>query len=88
MPAADTDPWAEQRNYQAQDGQAALRDFAGARRATVDFLRSQPAAYWERQARHSILGRTTPSELVGFTLEHDHIHLIQIDQLDGHTPGG
>ncbi len=76
--AADTDPWARERNYQAQDGEAALRDFARARRATTEFLRACPEAFWSRPARHSILGRTTPAELVTFTLEHDRIHQAQI----------
>ncbi len=82
VPAADTDPWAAERNYQAQDGEAALGGFAQARMTAIDFLRQQPEDYWQRTARHSILGRTTPAELVMFTLEHDRIHLTQIAQLE------
>jgi HAD superfamily hydrolase (TIGR01549 family) len=90
--AADTDPWAVERNYQAQDGPAALREFASARKATLEFLRGrsvpagrgrdgEPDDFWKRSARHSILGRTTPAELISFTLEHDRIHLSQINSL-------
>jgi FMN phosphatase YigB (HAD superfamily) len=80
--AADTDPWAAERDYQSQDGLAALGDFGEARLAALDYLRAAPAGYWTRAARHALLGRTTPIELISFTLEHDRMHLAQIRSLN------
>ncbi|MBI3363034.1 MAG: DinB family protein, partial [Chloroflexi bacterium] len=79
--AADTDPWAEARNYQSQDCERALEDFTRARLATLDFVASFPPEVWSRPARHAILGRTTSTELVSFMAEHDRIHLEQIKAL-------
>lgn len=78
VPAADTDPWAVERDYQSQDGPAALRRFAQARQATLDFVRALPDEAWTRSARHAIFGPTNLSELVSFSLEHDRLHLQQM----------
>jgi FMN phosphatase YigB (HAD superfamily) len=75
---ADTDPWAVTRNYAAQDGPRALRDFAHARKASARLLRMQPASVWTRTARHAIFGPTQLVEIVGWFLDHDLIHLEQV----------
>ena len=75
---ADTDPWALERDYQAQDGPAALRAFATARKASARYLRGQPASIWTRTARHAIFGPTQLVEIVGWILDHDLIHLEQV----------
>jgi len=75
---ADTDPWALERNYAAQDGPRALRDFAQARKASARLLRRQPPSIWTRTARHAIFGPTQLVEIVGWFLDHDLIHLEQV----------
>jgi FMN phosphatase YigB (HAD superfamily) len=80
LSGADTDPWARERDYQSQDGPQALRDFAKARKANARFLRSQPASIWTRTARHAIFGPTQLVEIVGWFLDHDLIHLEQIQK--------
>ncbi len=78
---ADTDPWAAERNYQAEDGPAALEAFSQARQATTRFLGGLPASAWSRTARHAIFGPTQLAEIVGWTLDHDRIHLAQIKEV-------
>ncbi len=75
---ADTDPWANERDYQSQSGPEALRDFIAARREAARYLRSQPYTVWSRTARHAIFGPTQLIEIVGWILDHDRIHLDQI----------
>jgi hypothetical protein len=75
---ADTDPWANERDYQSQSGPQALLDFIAARREAARYLRRQPAAIWTRTARHAIFGPTQLIEIVGWILDHDRIHLDQI----------
>lgn len=75
---ADTDPWATERNYQAQSGPDALRDFIAARREAARYLRTQPPTIWTRTARHAIFGPTQLREIVGWVLDHDHIHMDQM----------
>jgi FMN phosphatase YigB (HAD superfamily) len=75
---ADTDPWALERDYAAQDGPRALRDFAQARKASTRLLRGQPPGIWTRTARHAIFGPTQLVEIVGWFLDHDLIHLEQV----------
>ena len=78
LAGADTDPWALERNYAAQDGPRALRDFAQARKTSARLLRGQPASIWTRTARHAIFGPTELIEIVGWFLDHDLIHLEQV----------
>jgi FMN phosphatase YigB (HAD superfamily) len=75
---ADTDPWATERDYQAQSGPEALRDFIAARREAARYLRTQPDSIWTRTARHAIFGPTQLIEIVGWILDHDRIHLDQV----------
>jgi HAD superfamily hydrolase (TIGR01549 family) len=75
---ADTDPWAVERDYQSQSGPEALRDFSAARKEAAHYLRAQPEAAWNRTARHAIFGPTLLSEIVGWVLDHDRIHLEQV----------
>jgi len=78
LSGADTDPWALERNYAAQDGSQALRDFAQARKASARLLRLQPPSIWTRTARHAIFGPTQLVEIAGWFLDHDLIHLEQV----------
>lgn len=78
LSGAVTDPWAVERNYQAQDGPQALRDFTAARQSLIQLLKAQPASVWARTARHAILGPSTLAELLTIALDHDRLHLDQV----------
>jgi FMN phosphatase YigB (HAD superfamily) len=75
---ADTDPWAVERDYQSQSGPEALAAFTQARREAAAYLARQPETIWARTARHAIFGPTRLSEMVGWVLDHDLIHLDQV----------
>jgi FMN phosphatase YigB (HAD superfamily) len=75
---AVTDPWAVERNYQAQDGLTAWQAFAAARQETIAVLGDQPPDVWSRPARHALFGPSTLAEIVGWALDHDRIHLDQL----------
>jgi FMN phosphatase YigB (HAD superfamily) len=76
----ESDSWAELRNYRAQDGPLALRDFTAARKETAALLRSLRPEDWTRPARHALFGPTTLAEQARFFARHD---LLHIDQLQG-----
>jgi FMN phosphatase YigB (HAD superfamily) len=72
-----TDRWVEERHYAQQDGPQALFDFISARKETISLLNDLQVE-WSRTARHSIFGRTSLQELVGFITGHDRAHVQQI----------
>lgn len=72
-----TDQWAEERQYQQQNGESALRAYFTARARLVEKLKTLTPADWERSARHSIFGPTTLRELVSFMVDHDRLHIQQ-----------
>lgn len=80
MSGADTHPWAVEHDYQSQSGPEALQAFSAARQHLADFLTRQPTNVWNRTARHSLFGPTTLAEIVGWILDHDRIHLEQLQK--------
>jgi FMN phosphatase YigB (HAD superfamily) len=76
----ESDAWAEERDYRAQDGPQALRDFTAARKGTIALLRGLGAEGWQRTARHAVFGPTTLAEQARFSARHD---LLHIEQLQG-----
>jgi FMN phosphatase YigB (HAD superfamily) len=76
----ESDPWAEERKYRAQDGPRALREFAAVRKETIALLRDLRPADWRRTGRHALFGPTTLAEQVRFSARHD---LLHIEQLQG-----
>jgi FMN phosphatase YigB (HAD superfamily) len=74
----ESDSWAEERNYRAQDGPQALRDFTAARKATAAMLRDLRPEDWRRPARHALFGPTTLAEQARFSARHDLLHLEQL----------
>ncbi len=76
----DTDQWAQERNYQSQSGPRAARDFMAARKEMYVRLGALPLEAWNRRARHSLLGPTYLAEVVGWMLDHDRIHLEQLQE--------
>jgi FMN phosphatase YigB (HAD superfamily) len=77
VPGEETDRWAAERNYAAQDGRQALMDFLDARKETLALLDGLQAE-WSHPARHSIFGPTTLKELVVMIAEHDQAHVQQV----------
>ena len=73
----DAAVWAKQRRYVREDGPAAIRQFAAARTACLERLRSTSDKIWEKPARHAIFGPTNFQEVIGFMAEHDRLHLQQ-----------
>jgi FMN phosphatase YigB (HAD superfamily) len=80
LPGKDTDPWAVERQYARQDGQAALTDFVKARRQLLELLSGITAVDWDRPARHAIFGPTRLEELVSIIVGHDRLHVQQVFQ--------
>ncbi len=78
LPGQDTDPWAEIRQYQRQDGLQALADFIRSRQVILELLENLPAEGWDRKARHAIFGPTNVRELVNIIAGHDILHIQQI----------
>lgn len=77
IPRPDTGIWANQRDYLHEDGLSALREFADARRLTLEILKNTPDAEWDRKARHAIFGPTNFCEVAGFIADHDRLHIQQ-----------
>lgn len=73
----NTDPWAKERNYIAQDGPTAFRDFVRARMELVEKLKNLSPEGWQQRGRHTIFGPTQLQELMGFVAEHDRTHIQQ-----------
>ncbi len=78
IPGQDTDPWAEVRQYQLQDGWKALSDFTKVRVEVLRLLDNIPAESWDSPARHAIFGPTTLRELVNIIAGHDILHVQQV----------
>ncbi|RME08166.1 MAG: hypothetical protein D6803_01910 [Anaerolineae bacterium] len=73
----DSDAWAEERNYRAQDGKTALQDYLLARLETLEILAALTPEQWQRTAQHAIFGPTSLQEMMGFSARHDRMHVQQ-----------
>jgi FMN phosphatase YigB (HAD superfamily) len=74
----ETDPWAEQRQYQLQDGWQALNDFIASRLRLLHILEPLSLGDWDRNARHAIFGPIHLRELVNIVAGHDILHVQQV----------
>lgn len=77
----NTDIWADERQYNRQDGQQAYQAFLAARQALLDILSERSEQDWELPARHAIFGPTHLREMIAILANHDRIHLKQIWEL-------
>ena len=77
IPRPDSSVWASQRDYQHEDGVAALDQFIEARKETIALLGEYSVQDWSRKARHAIFGPTNFLEVVGFMADHDRMHIQQ-----------
>jgi hypothetical protein len=81
LPGVSSDEWARTRDYQQQDGRAALDAFLAARRANVALLQSLDPELGQRSGQHAYLGQTTLQELLFQAAQHDEAHWEQIQAL-------
>lgn len=81
----DTDRWAAERDYPAQDCRDALQAFLDTRIELLRLLNRMSAEDWERPARHAIFGPTRLVELLNIVAGHDRLHVRQVLQAL-HTP--
>lgn len=81
IPGMVTDPWAEERGYNQQNGIAALGRLIGIRLKILDLLQKLSPEQWERSARHAIFGPTSLRELVSIHASHDRLHVQQALQV-------
>mgnify|MGYP003938329325 CR=1 FL=1 len=81
LPGEDTDRWADERNYYAQDGLQALRHFIKTRMELLGMLEGLEDEDWRRPARHAIFGPTRLDELVNIIAAHDRLHIQQVYRL-------
>ncbi len=88
LPGIETDHWADERNYRAQDGKAALQSFFQARTELLHLLCGLAPEDWQRTARHAIFGPTRLVELVTFIATHDRTHIRQVLETLQQAPSG
>jgi hypothetical protein len=81
LPGATTDEWAAIRCYEEQDGPLARDAFLAARRQNLALLRDLDSSVWQRVGRHAFFGPTSLQELVNLAVQHDEVHLQQIQEL-------
>ena len=77
IPGIDSDIWARERDYQSQNGPAALSDFVATRRETLALLKSLAPDGWQQTAQHAIFGPTDLREIASFAAGHDRLHIRQ-----------
>jgi hypothetical protein len=85
LPGATSDDWVEARQYQRQNGRAALADFVAARQESLALLADVDEEVWQRQGRHAFFGPTTLHELLHLAVRHDRSHWRQIELLLRHA---
>jgi hypothetical protein len=81
LPGASTDEWAVIRCYQAEDGLASRDAFLSARHKSLAMLSELDETSWQRKGRHAFFGPTTLREMVNLAVQHDQLHLQQIEDL-------
>ena len=83
--ATNPDRWADERQYLANDGAAALAAFVRRRSETLEFLRALEPEAWARAGVHvDSRGRRTIDEFLSVMAWHDDNHLDQLRRaLDG-----
>ena len=78
---ASTDEWAAIRRYRAEDGPASRDAFLSARQKSLAMLSELDEISWQRKGRHAFFGPTSLQELVNLAVQHDQVHLQQIEDL-------
>ena len=76
-----TDEWAAIRRYRAEDGPVSRDAFLSARQKSLAMLSELDEISWQRKGRHAFFGPTSLQELVNLAVQHDQVHLQQIEDL-------
>ncbi len=76
-----TDEWAAIRRYRAEDGPASRDAFLSARQKSLAMLSELDERSWQEKGRHAFFGPTSLQELVNLAVQHDQVHLQQIEDL-------
>ena len=77
VPGVDSDIWANERDYQSQDGAAALQSFVETRKQTLEILTDLSEDDWKKPAQHAIFGPTNLTEIANIMAGHDRLHIRQ-----------
>jgi len=77
LPGISADPWAEEREYNLEDGPTALKEFIEVRTDLLDFISCFSPQDWQKPAQHAIFGPTDITELTSFITTHDRVHIHQ-----------
>ena len=86
LPGVSSDEWADVRCYYAEDGPAARDAFLAARQESLDLLSGLDAGSWQQKGQHAFFGPTSVQELVSLAVQHDQVHLQQIEDLLANHP--
>jgi hypothetical protein len=77
--APDSDRWTEERRYIDECAPDVSVELVKARAHTLELLDGFSPEAWSRPARHAIFGPTQLSEIVRIFVEHDLLHIRQIN---------
>lgn len=78
LQSIETDAWADQRNYQSQNGKLALAQFIDARLAVLNHFPQLPIEIWQKKADHTSFGEITFQKLLEMIADHDIEHMQDI----------
>jgi FMN phosphatase YigB (HAD superfamily) len=79
LTAPDSDRWTDERGYIQECAPDVSEELVLARTQTLELLEAYPPEAWSRPARHAIFGPTDLSEIVRIFIEHDLLHIRQIN---------
>src|SRR3990172_2640884 len=78
LSSVDTHEWIQQRAYDRENPETAVRGYIAARQEVLESLRDLSLEQWDRRARHSLFGPITLSEWIAVLAEHDLRHAAKI----------
>lgn len=81
LPGIDADEWAEERDYQSQDGPQVLQKFYQSRETLLEEIAALPDDVRKKEIRHAIFGPTTIDEILHIAARHDRLHIQQVSAL-------
>lgn len=78
LPAVDSDPWVDEREYARQSGPQALRAFVELRKEMLARLAVLSPHDWRRRATHALLGPTSLADVMSLAADHELVHLAEL----------
>ena len=86
LPGVSSDEWAAIRCYYEENGPSSRDAFLAARQVSLALLSDLDQESWQRRGRHAFFGPTSVQELVSLAVQHDQVHLHQIEDLLANHP--